>query len=243
MGIEPNAMGIEQPYDARKHSWKAKLQGLLLSNFLRLQCATWHKAFLGLEHLDERMARNLPTLGVFWHGKHVPLFALLRNRQAVIFSSRSRRGDVIAEICERFGHHCVQIADHDGDHALDVMRRSLARGTLGAIAVDGPMGPYHAVKRGAIQLASELGFALLPISVAARRPRVIEARWDRMEIPRLFDSVVLGIAEPLTIPPDLAPGDLPHYATSLRSSLEHLDEVLEEHMARRAALSISGRLR
>lgn len=236
-------MGTEPSDGGRKHPWQARLKGLLLSNLLRLQCATWRKTFLGLEHLDERMARNLPTLGVFWHGKQVPLFALLRNRQAVIFSSRSRRGDVIAEICRRFGHYCVQIADHDGDHALDVMRRSLARGTLGAIAVDGPMGPYHAVKRGAIQLASELGFALLPISVAARRRRIIAVRWDRMEIPRLFDSVVLGIAEPLAIPPDLAPGDLPHYATSLRSSLEHLDEVLEERVARRPARSISGRLR
>ncbi len=223
-------MSVEQPGVGQ--IWRTKAQGVLWSGLLRLQCATWRTSLIGLQQLDDRMALNLPTLGVFWHGNYVPLFALLRGRGAVVFSSRSRRGDVIAEICRRFGHRCVQIADHDGDHALDIMRRSLAQERLGAIAVDGPLGPYHAVKRGAIQLASELGFALLPISVAARRPRVVEARWDRMEIPRLFDSVVLGVAEPLAIPPHLTTREISHWSARIQSHLESLDEMLKARVSR-----------
>lgn len=215
------------PEPPREHSLRAKALGGIWSLLLRFQAATWHKTLVGQELFTQRIHSRQPTLGIFWHGKYIPLFALLRGCSAVIFSSRSRRGDVIAEICACFGHHCVQIADHGGDRALETMHQSLEGATLGAIAVDGPRGPYHAVKRGAIQLASQLGFDLLPISVAARRPRVSKTRWDHMEVPRLFDSVALGFAEPISVPPDLPNSEIPLWAARIQLSLERLDHDLE----------------
>ena len=84
-----------------------------------------------------------------------------------------------------------------------IMRRALERRPNGGIAVDGPLGPYHKVKRGAVKLAAELGYVVVPASATARRKRTIKHRWDRMEIPALFTRIGLAIGEPKKIPCNL----------------------------------------
>jgi hypothetical protein len=108
------------------------------------------------------------------------------------------------------------------------MRQALTAHQAGGMAVDGPRGPYHVVKRGAIQLASELGFALLPVSVASRRKRVLRHRWDRMEIPRPFTRVCLVIGEALTVPAGLTRDEVEPWARRLHDALEAGDRLAGE---------------
>jgi lysophospholipid acyltransferase (LPLAT)-like uncharacterized protein len=83
------------------------------------------------------------------------------------------------------------------------MVAALAEARAGAVAVDGPLGPFHRVKSGVIRIASALGFELLPGSVDSRRKMVCYKRWDRMEIPMLFTRVCLVIGEPIQVPSGL----------------------------------------
>ncbi len=215
----------------RRPSLRARLTGALGAGVLRLQAATWRSRCEGLAELDRRIAAGEPCLVVFWHGKYLPLFALLRGRQACVFTSLSARGDVIAEICRRFGYRAVQIPDQGRERSLEIMRGALRRSAVGAIAVDGPLGPYHAVKRGSIQLASELRWAIVPTSVAASRQRVVASRWDRMEIPRLFTRVHLLVGDPLTVPADLTREGLEEWKPRIRAALDALDVAAAERVA------------
>lgn len=65
------------------------------------------------------------------------------------------------------------------------MRRAFQSSVEVGIAVDGPLGPDHVVKRGVLRLAAEYQFEVVPISVASRRKRVLRHRWDHLEIPCL----------------------------------------------------------
>ena len=121
----------------------------------------------------------------------------------------------------------MEIADHGGDLALTRMRDALASAALGAIAVDGPLGPYHEVKRGAIELASDLGFPLLPISVASRRKRVAAERWDRMELPRVFTTVCLEVGEPISVPRGLDEDGVERFAQAVHAALDAIDARLD----------------
>jgi len=56
------------------------------------------------------------------------------------------------------------------------------------------------VKRGAVRLASELGYAIVPVSFAARRTHVLAQRWDRIEVPKLFSRVCLVVGKPIELP-------------------------------------------
>jgi len=211
-----------------RSSLRARLLGWLWATALRLQALTWRKRLTGLEHIDAMLAARRGFIAVFWHGKYVPLFALLRGRApgARIFTSRSFRGAVIGEVSRRFGFRAVEIPDRGGDVSLALMREALAGAPAGAVAVDGPLGPYHSVKRGAIELASELGFALLPISVAARRKRVAAARWDRMEFPRPFSAVHLEAGEPIAVPPGLDEAGVEDWSRRVRDALDAIDARL-----------------
>lgn len=212
---------------------QARLLSFLWAWALRIQAATWRKEVEGLDRLDALLARSVPVIVAFWHGRYTPLFALLRGRDAVIFTSLSFRGSVISGICRRFGYRPVQIPDHGREAALETMRQTLRAGGTCGIAVDGPLGPYHRVKRGGIQLASELGFRILPITFAARRSRVDGGRWDRMEVPRPFTRVVFLCGEPLEVPPGLDAGGLRVWQERLRGILEELDRRAAERVRRR----------
>ncbi len=209
----------------------ARMLGRIWAWALRLRSATWRIEVEGWGRFEQMFARREKLLLTFWHGKYIPLFVLFRHHSACVFASESSRGNVIAEICRRFGYDCVKIPDHGRDRSLELMRAALANYVAGAIAVDGPLGPYHVVHRGAIQLASELGFALLPASVAARRKRVLTRRWDRMEIPRLFTRVCLVIGTPMAVPASLPPEQIADWATRLHDALETLDRRAQERVS------------
>ena len=113
--------------DAPRPSRKARFLGWIWSACLRLQCATWRKHCEGLERLDRVLADGRPVLFCFWHGKYVPLFALLRGRPACVFTTQSARGEVIAEVCRRFGYACVQVPARSQGQAYEIMRRALSR--------------------------------------------------------------------------------------------------------------------
>ncbi len=181
------------------------LLGGLLALLLRLRHTSWRKNVAELAAIDRRLAAGERVLAVFWHGNYVPLFSLLSGRKACVFASDSFRGRVIAEICRRFGYACVLLPDRAGRRARELLRAGLAPHRAGALAVDGPLGPYHVVKSGAIEFASELGFQLVPVAVASSRSQVDHERWDRMEIPRLFSRVHLAVGEPVPVPRVLDP--------------------------------------
>jgi lysophospholipid acyltransferase (LPLAT)-like uncharacterized protein len=197
--------------------------GFFRAMALRMICATWRKHVSGLDALDLRLANKESLILVFWHGKYFTLLPLLRNRQACVFTSLSSRGDVILDILNRFGFIGVQLPNNGHENSLDMMRWALSDGKAAAIAVDGPLGPFHVVHRGAIQLASELGHRLVPASVASSPKRIINSRWDKFEMPRLFARVYLVIGEPITIPPDLDRQAVQWWAQLLHEKLESVD--------------------
>lgn len=203
----PAASVGELPDDTVQTKVQAKVLGALWACLLRVQCATWRVRVEGLEAFDADLARRRGVIAAFWHGTYIPLFVLLRNRDAVVFTSLSRRGAVISEICRRFGYRTVQLHDHGGDASLERMHEALSQagaGPCAGVAVDGPLGPRHQVKRGAVQLASALGWRIYPISVASGRKRVFTDRWDRRELPKAFSRVAMVVGDPLEPPRSLA---------------------------------------
>ncbi len=229
---EVDGANCEGASTTRSPEIRVRILGLLGAWFLRLQRATWRVEIEGLERMDEMHGAGERVLVAFWHGRYFPLFTLLRGRKALVFTTDSFRGRVISEIGRRFGYTCILLPRHKGVRLLDFMRTTLASQYTAALAVDGPLGPYHVVKSGAIELASTLGFALVPTTAASRRKHVMARRWDRMEVPGLFSRVALVIGEPLKIPSDLSRKDIPIWQGRLREALEAAEKRAGEMPSR-----------
>ena len=231
-----NDNGVRFP--SAQHSLRTQLSvylsGGLKSLSLRVAALSWIKDIQGLRNLDSLLARGDRCIVVFWHGKYVPLVPLLRGRSACVFTSCSHRGSLIADICRRFGFTPVQIPDEKHDSKLRFMSEALRRNRAGAIAVDGPRGPYHLVKRGAVELASALAYTIVPVSVASSRVHMLSQRWDLMEVPKLFSRVCMVVGEPINVPAAMSHEQVLQWSSVLHDTLENIDGVAAERVHRLA---------
>lgn len=174
---------------------------------LRGWSATWAIDRTAAVKLDAALASRKPVIGVMWHGNYVPLFYLMSGRPALVITSYSFRGAVIAGFCRRFGYRAMQVerGNHGGRLAL---REELSReGGLVAIAVDGPLGPRHVAKPGAAALAAETGAQIVPISATSSRKAIVSKRWDLLEIPLPTARVTLKVGDPVVIPAGTSAAD------------------------------------
>ncbi len=174
----------------------------------------------GEEHLRRLQARGQRFIVCFFHGDILLFFPHFRGSDALIFTTESKRGYYLAEIIRCFGYRPSLIPDIRGQHlALDNMTEEIRKGYNAVLAVDGPLGPYHKVKHGALVLARRTGCPIISIGTASARRIVLKKRWDRYVIPLPFTRASIVIGEPITVPPDADP--------------QHLEELrvrVEEHL-------------
>lgn len=179
--------------------WFAALAALLL----RTHGATLRWREDGLERIQALRATGRPLLLVTWHGRLLLLIYHMRRCVSLIMISRSRDGDRIAAVCERFGWSTVRgSSSRAGVRALLELVRLLTPGRVAGHLVDGPRGPAGEIKPGLILAAQRSGAAIVPVyATAAHR---WEARsWDRMQIAWPFSRVLLRYGTPVDVPPDL----------------------------------------
>lgn len=94
---------------------------------------------------------------------------------------------------------------------------------LGALAVDGPLGPFHVVNEGVVALASELGLVVVPVSVAGNPKLVLARRWDRRELPWPFGRVALAVGDPITVPRGLRRWETAEWEAKICAALDRAD--------------------
>lgn len=163
---------------------------------LRLWSATLRKQTSQLDRLDRYMADGRQVLAVFWHGKYLPLFPLAKGKHAVVITINSFRGRVIGEICKRFGYRPVLLPVDANAHGFPALVDQVkGNASLIALALDGPTGPFHRIRSGALTLSAVHGVVLAPIGVASSRKIVMRSRWDRQEAPLPFSRVAVAVGD------------------------------------------------
>jgi len=142
-----------------------------------------------------------PVLLAIWHSE---LFALtgygmcrLNGRLATVVSE-SRDGEIIAQVLERIGYGTARgSSTRGGLKALIALKRHMEQGRIGVITVDGPRGPRHKVKDGAVYLAHRTGALLIPVRSRPASMHVFERSWDKFQLPMPFTRCPVYFGQPL----------------------------------------------
>lgn len=166
--------------------------------------------FVGKEHEDRFVAHGHHIIYAGWHEGMMMLPYHFRDRSGgLVMVSASRDGDLIADTIERFGLRAVRgSSGHGGADALSAMIAGLRAGGVSAgMIVDGPRGPAHVAKGGAIALARATGLPIVPGTWWAR-PAVPFRTWDRMILPWPFARLVFVFEEPMRVPADVTDADM-----------------------------------
>jgi lysophospholipid acyltransferase (LPLAT)-like uncharacterized protein len=154
----------------------------------------------------EQAARDLKSLiPVYWH-QHM-LFgarALLDLRDAGLkvgfLVSPSVDGTAPAMLVQKFNAHVIRgSSTHTGARALrDYYETIVKQQVSPAITPDGPRGPRHEFKPGAIMLSQITGKPILPIAVAHSAKYTFRT-WDSFELPLPFSRVAIVYGEPVKV--------------------------------------------
>ncbi|MGI9245626.1 MAG: lysophospholipid acyltransferase family protein [Steroidobacteraceae bacterium] len=161
---------------------------------------------VGLEGARQAVRDSKSLIPVYWH-QHM-LFAgraVLDLRgdglKPGFLISPSVDGAAPAMLVEKVGGVVIRgSSTHTGARALRDFYETIVRQQVSpAITPDGPKGPLHEFKPGAIMLSQITGKPILPIAVAASSKYTFRT-WDAFELPLPFSRIAIVYGEPVKVP-------------------------------------------
>ncbi len=175
----------------------------------------------GIEPYLALRAQGKNVVAAFWHDELYPLIHLHRDQGIVAVLSQSRDGEFLSQVMARFGFKTARGSSRRGGTAALVAARKQMREHNADIVftVDGPRGPRHKVKEGAIYLAAKAGSPLVPIRVFMSRTHVFRKAWDRFQLPLPGAHCRAVYGKPYHIPADQT-------QESLQAECVRLEQIL-----------------
>lgn len=144
--------------------------------------------------------------------------------------SQSRDGELIAQIAARLGWRVIRGSSSKG--SMTALRQMLDLGSRHgrvhlAVTADGPRGPRHRCKHGAVYAAAKTGMAIIPVGVALERPWRARS-WDRFQVPRPFSRAVLFGGRPMEVPRDADRATIERCRVDLEAAIQRAERVANE---------------
>ena len=196
--------------------------------FLRLlQLCGREPIVLGREHFDAWLGSGKPCVLSYWHA-HVLVCTseLLRMcpdpARLTFLVSPSVDGDPVSTLLERKGAQVIRgSATRSGVASLRHIYRALAKGGTPVVSPDGPQGPPHVFKPGAVLLSEMARVPVLPMACAVDSRWHLN-NWDRMVVPKPFSRVAIAFGEPVQAPSKASSEELAAICRGLERSLDEL---------------------
>jgi lysophospholipid acyltransferase (LPLAT)-like uncharacterized protein len=203
----------------------ADLSFYLLINFIGL---TARFEVIGWENHEKAEQNGGLPIYVFWHDRIFLTTYWWRKRRIVVMTSRSFDGEYIARFIQRFGYGAVRgSSTRGGVGAIVEMARLMRAGCTTAFTIDGPKGPRHIAKMGAVLLAKKSGHPILPVTMALERYWTTPS-WDLFQIPKPFTRARVYVAPPIYVPADADEAGLAAKRNELQQTLDDLNHQSEQ---------------
>lgn len=191
-------------------------------------------AIQGENYLTPLISSNTPFIPAYWHQHQIYgayLMRRLKKQGANIgfLVSASSDGDMAAKIPESWGMTVIRgSSTHTGARALRDLYQIVMKDKVSPVNTsDGPKGPPHVFKHGAILLAQLTQAKLVPITFAASS--YWEARsWDKLVVPKPFSKIVICIGEPVTIDKTLPKDEIEDKCELMSSLLINLQSTAQK---------------
>jgi lysophospholipid acyltransferase (LPLAT)-like uncharacterized protein len=198
------------------------LLGTVLAWLVRL----WHLT-LRVERIntavftDPELRAKRPVI-MLWHDEIFPLIPAHVGERMACVVSQSKDGEILAAALKSFGFMSVRgSSSRGGMRALIAAKRVMDEQGVGVIfTVDGPRGPRHKVKPGAVFLARYAGSPIVPVRAVMSRAKVFHRAWDKFQLPLPFSRCTIIYGNPVFVP-EL--GDDPE---EMQRQCEQLEQIM-----------------
>jgi lysophospholipid acyltransferase (LPLAT)-like uncharacterized protein len=161
----------------------------------------------------------------YWHQNHILCTSTIkqwirRGHSTAFLISGSVDGEVPARIAQAWGAEVIRGSSNtSGALVLRDMHAMMKRGVSVVTTADGPLGPQHRFKEGAVLMARIGGAPMVALGSAADRAWVLGKRWDKFVIPKPFANVAVCVSEPIIIPRDTPTDQLERFRKAMEDTV------------------------
>ena len=137
-----------------------------------------------------------------WHAHQCCVHGFPSRSKVNIMISRSRDGEIIAKVCEKWGFKVVRGSKGKKGSAEATLQmiNELKHGNYGAIMVDGPHGPAKVCKDGVVKIAKLSGKPIVPVFWYSPNPTFLKfPTWDKFRIPFFSTHLINLYGEPIYV--------------------------------------------
>lgn len=191
---------------------------------------TWKIEVRETPELKKLLEQNAIFVVAHWHGEELGILHLLKRYRVACMVSQSFDGELVARMIHHLGSKAVRGSSSRGAvQALKGILRLAKEGWRPSVAVDGPRGPRHEVKKGVVEIAKILKVPILPINMACSKSFIFQKSWNKSELPLPFSRIVVEWGVPI------------HFEASkeLEAYLNPIAEAL--HRGRASCMSAVGK--
>jgi len=146
-----------------------------------------------------------PVIIAFWHNRTALMGYFYQRfnirRTALTFISRSRDGQFMTDVADRFGVKAVRGSSsrHGVSAMLTAVRAADDSHVDLVITPDGPRGPRYQIQPGLIRLAQMTRRPIVAVTYQLGWKRELRS-WDRFQVPLPFSTCHLVTAEQIFVP-------------------------------------------
>ena len=193
----------------------------LVNKFYRLWCSTLRITIRNIDKLRDKVNTGHLVVVCIWHNEFFALMHIRSRFRLSAIVSQSKDGEYLALLLESLGLKVARGSSSRGGLRALINASRLMRHEkrLCCVTVDGPRGPRHQVKEGAIFLAAHTPAYLLPVRLFSPTAKVFNS-WDRFRLPLPFSRVFIIFGEPYKVGEDsLSPEGLKRECAVLQGKM------------------------
>lgn len=179
--------------------------GLRLANFVvNVLLKTVRINIRNNDVIESLNAKKQNFIVAFWHGTMLIGWYLHRRKNCAALVSKSKDGDVLAHVLTKWEYNVVRGSSHiGGKEALEMMIGLVNDKYSLVITPDGPTGPVHKMKAGAVVAAKKTNVPLLLVGIGFKNKITLKS-WDGFEIPKPFSRVEVIYSDAIYIDKELS---------------------------------------
>jgi len=153
---------------------------------------------VGEENITNLIDKKRSFILVTWHGKVLSVFKYFANKNYIGLASKSRDGSLIVDVGIKMGYKFIRgSSGKGGSEAYKNMVKLLKEPSIQLIITpDGPTGPEHVPKAGAVRLARESGVPIIPVIGHVSKSWKFK-NWHTFYISKPFSRTKMVVGDPL----------------------------------------------
>ena len=199
----------------------------VLVHLVNVLCKTLRITQINKIVIDDLEKANKNYVLAFWHGSMLLPWYIHRGKKLIALTSKSKDGDLLARVLKNWKYGVIRgSSSTGGDVALGIMVDYGKNKHSITITPDGPRGPRHKLKAGAVITAKKSGLPLILTGVGIERKRSLNS-WDMFFIPNFFTKATLIYSDPIYVEKDLSYEETSQVISNCEIKLNHLQEEAE----------------